>query len=127
MDLYDGFGIEEHDDFWVEIGQCPTCHRVDRVDLRAWVLGSDWATPDAAQITPEALAELVAVLGLDDKRFDGTTYLTDAHGLTVFAALLRCPTSGCLRSVLHLVSYGEFQPARYIAFDLGALHVAGTM
>ncbi len=124
--LYDGFGIEEHDEFWVEIGQCPTCRHVELIDLRAWVLGPDWATPGPTQITPDALAEVVAVLGLDDKRFDGTTYLTDAQRLTVFARVLTCPTDGCLRSALHLVSYGEFQPARYLSFNLGNIGVTTT-
>jgi hypothetical protein len=122
-ELYDGFGIEEHVEFWVNVGECPTCGRVDRVDLRAWVLGPDWATPDPTHITPDALADVVTAFGLDDKRFDGTTYLTDAHRLTVFAVLLTCPAERCRRTVLHLVSYGEFQPARYMSFNLGAIGV----
>jgi hypothetical protein len=125
-DLYDGFGIEEHDEFWVDLGTCPTCDHIDRVDLRAWVLGQDWATPDPTEITFDALAEVVTAFGLDDKRFDGTNYLTDAHRLTVFAVLLTCPTVGCQRTVLRLVSYGEFQPARYISFNLGAVVVSTT-
>ena len=119
--VYDGFGIESDPDEPVVVGACVGCGAARAVRLRTLVLGPAWSDPGPAEITPAALAAVVAEFGLGTTRFDGTTHLADRRRLSVFAVRHRCETCSVL--MLQLVSYGEFQPARWMAFAVGSVEI----
>lgn len=119
--LYDGLGIETGADRPVGAGTCVGCGAPCTVDLRPLVLGPAWSDPPPEEITAGALAAVVEEFRLDPTRFDGSTYLTDRNRLSVFATVHRC--AACSVQMLQLVSYGEYQPARWMAFMVGAAEI----
>lgn len=115
--VYDGLGIESEPASLCLAFSCQACGAALAPSLRAIVLGS---APDGVDLT-HASDEIVAAFGLERRVVLESLMVLGARSFTPRGAIARC--AACGADHLVVVAYGEYQPARYLAF----LHGVGRV